>query len=420
MKETAKSAALLVLLGLAGFALALTFVPANQDDLILLSSVADARHPFSYFVGDWGLGNKAYRPLHSLSLWLGYQAFGVWAFPNQAINLALHLLNALLVLRIARRVQPDAGLAFLAAALVLFSAFTRSPAVWVSDRPTLLVTLFVLLLLDRWMPEKEEAAGIGLAGVALLSGFALMSKESGLVVPVLALALGLRHGAGAASRTGLIVLTAAILAAYAALRWGIFGAEASGYSESGYLAGVGHYDDWGSLPLRWRVAASVENVARSLIAPVLPVFGDQGALLSKRDLILAAPLWVSMALLVGASIDRHPSRGQQAVLLLLAANALVHCTIFRHRTLYLSQIAVVLFVASSPRLRLDARRRTFAKAMAAIAVVCGIWTTTLSLAQERSRRHERLYRDRLAPIVALYPGRIDSQIVEEVLERYGR
>jgi hypothetical protein len=405
------SPGLLVLLGLVGFALALTFVPADQDDLILLSSVANVRHPLSYFVGDWGLGNNAYRPLHSLSLWLGYRVFGVWAFPNQVINLALHLLNALLVLRIARRVQPDAGLSFLAASLVLFSAFTRSAAAWGSDRPSLLVALFVLLLLDRMVTGEEEADGIGLPGVALLSGLALMSKESGLVVPVLA--LGLRP------RAGVIAVTGGMLAAYAALRWGIFGSEAVSYSESGHLLGMGRYDDWAALPVSWRAAAAVENVARSLIAPLLPVFGDEGGLLPKRDLVLTAPLWLSTALLVGASVDRRPSQGQQVALLLLAANALVHCTIFRYRTLYLSQVAVALFVAASPRLRLDPRRRTFAKTMAAVALACGLWTTTRALAQERAVRHELLYRDRLAPVVDLYPERIDAEVVEEVLERYG-
>jgi hypothetical protein len=403
---------LLVLLGLAGFAIALTFVPADQDDLILLSSVADTRQPLSYFAGDWGLGNRAYRPLHSLSLWLGYRAFGVWALPNQAVNLALHLLNALLLLRIARRAQPDAGLAFLAAALVLFSVFTRSPATWVSDRPTLLVALCVLLLIDR--------RGIGLAGITLLSGLALLSKESGLVVPALALALGWRERPDARSRAGLVAVTAGIVAAYAALRWAVFGAGAVSYSESGVLLGVGSYGDWAALPVPWRVVAAVENVARSLLAPLLPVFGDDGGLLPKRDLVLAAPLWLSTGLLVGASVDRRPSRGQQVALLLLAANALVHCTIFRYRTLYLAQVAVALLVATSRRLRLAPRRRSFAKAMAAVALSCGLWSTTRALAREREVQHELLYRDRLAPVVARYPERIDGKIVREVLERYAR
>lgn len=411
---------LLVLLGLAGFAVALTFVPADQDDLILLSSVADTPQPLSYFVGDWGLGNRAYRPLHALSLWLGYRAFGVWAFPNQAINLALHLLNALLLLRIARRAQPDAGLAFLAASLVLFSVFTRSPAAWVSDRPTLLVALCVLLLLDRLVSGEGEdgAPGIGLAGIALLCGLALMSKESGLVVPALALALGLDKSPGAPSRAGLIAVTGGIVAAYAALRWGIFGAQAASYSESGVLLGVGRYGDWAALPVPWRVLGAVENVARSLIAPLLPVIGDEGGLLPKHDLVLAAPLWLSTGLLVAASVDRRPSRGQWCALLLLAANALVHCTIFRYRTLYLAQVAVALFVATSPALRRHPRRRTFAKATATVALVCGLWSTTRALAREREVRHELLHRDRLAPVVARYPGRIDGKIVQEVLERY--
>ena len=85
-----------VLLAFAIYQRALWFVPAAADDLRILSSVSQTRDPLSYFATDWGMQNtywltdgridtkrRTYRPLHSISIWLGYRMFGVRAYPNQ-------------------------------------------------------------------------------------------------------------------------------------------------------------------------------------------------------------------------------------------------------------------------------------------------------------------------------------------------
>lgn len=121
-EQTIIATGLLLLLCVAMFSVALSFVPAKGDDLILLSSVANRKNPFSYFVGGWGLGNNAYRPLHSIFLWLIYRAFGISALPNQLINIALHFVSILLLFRIIQRFQPDRVVSFLLASL--------SPNIW--------------------------------------------------------------------------------------------------------------------------------------------------------------------------------------------------------------------------------------------------------------------------------------------------
>ena len=91
-------------------------MPAAADDLRILSSVSQTRDPLSYFATDWGMQNtywltdgridtkrRTYRPLHSISIWLGYRMFGVTAYPNQLINLILHVLNCLLLLEVLYR-----------------------------------------------------------------------------------------------------------------------------------------------------------------------------------------------------------------------------------------------------------------------------------------------------------------------------
>lgn len=106
----------LLLLAVAVYQKALWFAPGSADDLRIFSSVSQTRNPLSYFATDWGMENtyrlgngqidsrrRAYRPLHSISIWLAYRAFGVSADPNQLLNLILHILNILLVLRILAR-----------------------------------------------------------------------------------------------------------------------------------------------------------------------------------------------------------------------------------------------------------------------------------------------------------------------------
>src|SRR5262249_11601050 len=85
--------ALLVLIAFLLLGTALTFAPTNADDLIILSSVSHTSSPLAYFLGDWGLGNAAYRPLHSTLIWLSFRTFGVNTLPDQALNIVLHVAN---------------------------------------------------------------------------------------------------------------------------------------------------------------------------------------------------------------------------------------------------------------------------------------------------------------------------------------
>jgi hypothetical protein len=116
---TIPSLGLLAVRGVAVFAPAVWLPPANEDDLLMPSAVTRTRNPALFFVGDWGLGNNAYRPPHSLTLWASYQLFGVSAAWNQVFNLLLHLACIGLLFLIVRSIQGDRVLAFLFTALSL-------------------------------------------------------------------------------------------------------------------------------------------------------------------------------------------------------------------------------------------------------------------------------------------------------------
>ena len=146
------------------------------------------------------VSEQLYRPLLQASLWFVYQAFGVWALPNQFINLLLHLINVCLLYRIVRRAQSDKTVAWLFAAVFMVSNYTFMAATWVSDRPMALTGLFLLLLIDHLFQHRhtsghtsEHASGssVRVSAIAAFSVLALMSKESGLVVPTVGLLFAL-------------------------------------------------------------------------------------------------------------------------------------------------------------------------------------------------------------------------------------
>jgi 4-amino-4-deoxy-L-arabinose transferase-like glycosyltransferase len=175
----------LILIGYSFYNPALRFAPVDFDDLVLLSHVKNTSNPFTLFIGDWGFGNYGYRPLHSLSLWAGYQLFGVSSGPNQLLNLVLHITVIVLLYTLLLKLHKNHGLAFIFSALSLVSLYTFSPPTWISDRPTLFVGLFLMLMLNYLFSLGEDKQP-NISVLAAISFLALMSKESGLVVPLTA------------------------------------------------------------------------------------------------------------------------------------------------------------------------------------------------------------------------------------------
>ena len=268
-KESAFPYFLLAIIGYAFYNVALRFVPVDFDDLVLLSSAKAVSNPLNFFVGDWGFGNYGYRPLHSLSLWLSYRVFGVSSGPAQLLNLCLHiavvlLLYALLVKLLSSR---NWVLAFVLSCTALVSLYTVSGPTWVSDRPTLFVTFFLLILLN-YLVRLPEGKLPNAWVLLLLSLLALMSKESGLILPLIALyflVIELRTRLTHPAVWSLVIL----LAAYGLLRFVIFGSNAATYTEAGYLFGRTYYENLGArCRADMRIAAYIENVVKEYLGGI--------------------------------------------------------------------------------------------------------------------------------------------------------
>jgi hypothetical protein len=346
------------ILTVAAYGRALLFPPTNGDDMGYLSSVAAIGNPLLYFVQDHGHGNFLYRPLTPIGLWLVYQFSDVWALPNQIINLFLHLTNTLLMYRIVRRERPDTTDAVLVSCVFAVSQYTYSAATWVSDRPMLLAGLALLLLVDRLSrsPQSLETDRRGLPATVVLAGFtllALLSKESGVAVPLTILlftaAPDIVTGLRRERRVRLAILALVSLGLYVLVRRLIFGEHFAGYSQDGnMLLGLVHYDDSRNLSLPWLVANDLENVFKHMLAPVLPIIGDRGGLVSWDWLVEGWPVVVSTALLSLLAVRRQLSRGQWIAVLVAVANAVTHYALFRTRLIYLAHAAFCLFIGTVP------------------------------------------------------------------------
>ncbi|HEV2111757.1 MAG TPA: hypothetical protein VGT99_10425 [Gammaproteobacteria bacterium] len=149
------------------------------------------------------------RPVSMLTFALNSYFFGADAEPFKAVNLAIHLLNGLLVfllllqlLQVYRReLAPSTPenhiewLALLAGALWLLHPLNLMPVLYVVQRETALSSLFVLIGVDIyiWARARHLAGRSGIwliwTVVPLSTLIAVLCKESGALLPVYTLVI---------------------------------------------------------------------------------------------------------------------------------------------------------------------------------------------------------------------------------------
>lgn len=264
-----KSRYVLLFLLLAGFLLYLPILlhPApNLDDSILQTTIEHTDNPLVFFVGDWGLHNNLYRPLHSLSLWIVSRVANSIAFLNPLVNVLLHLLIVGLLFNLLIQLGRGIFTALLIAGFVLVSPYTQSSATWVSDRPTLFVALTLIAFLSHLLLNKQPRLLI----VIPLAIISLLSKESGVLLPLLMVVV--LFDRNVQNRKYIALAGVLLLFCYFVLRLVLFGTFSSSYTLEGYLLGTFPYASTGDLPPVLRMLAYTENVVKAIVAVILPVF----------------------------------------------------------------------------------------------------------------------------------------------------
>jgi hypothetical protein len=184
------------------FFTATTFI---GDDHVFLAFARHAPNPLVAFVSDQH-GGEYYRPWPMLVWWLLGRAGGGSA-PFAALALALHLTAAGLVAALVRACGRPPSVAVVAAALMLLAPQNLEAAYWYAASTDLFATVFVLaslLALVRGRPIWSTVAAVA----------AYLSKESALVLPVLALVvLYPRRGRAALRAVAPLLLLAALVVA---------------------------------------------------------------------------------------------------------------------------------------------------------------------------------------------------------------
>ena len=208
------------------------------DDFGLVHHLHDlpAARLLTYFVSDWtegayGVVLDELRPVLAASYWLDAHLFGAAnAAGYHATNVLLHILNALLVLAIARSIAPREPLfAVFAASFFALMPSHAEPIAWISGRVDSLASLFYLGAFLCFVRFRLGYRRRWLLAALTVFAFGLFTKQSMVTLPVLIVAfdwLWFRPqdpGGRVASRVWPHIPFFVLAASYLALRHTLFG-----------------------------------------------------------------------------------------------------------------------------------------------------------------------------------------------------
>lgn len=195
-----------------------------------------AQRLLTYFSSDWtegayGVVLDELRPFLAFSYWLDAHLFGAAnASGYHATNLLLHILNALLVLGIARSIAPrEPMFAVLAASLFAVMPSHAEPIAWISGRVDSLASLFYLGAFLCFLRFRLGHRRLWLLGSLAVFACGLFAKQSVVTLPVLLIVFdwlwfrGERRNVSSVSLLWPHVPFFVLAAAYLALRHSLFG-----------------------------------------------------------------------------------------------------------------------------------------------------------------------------------------------------
>lgn len=192
---------------------------AYMDDHVFLMVGRHLEHPWPLLVQD-SIGSYFFRPVVMFFWWLSERMAGDSAAAHYGINMAVHGINAALLVALLRRHGIATGASLVAGAIFAAHPTAFSAAAWLCIRFDLLATTFGLAALIA-VQAFRDTGGLRHASVAtMMVALSIGSKETGFgmaLVVVLALAW---PGAVAAFRTrvGVAIAVSAVVAAGLLLR----------------------------------------------------------------------------------------------------------------------------------------------------------------------------------------------------------
>ncbi|HBF35300.1 TPA: hypothetical protein DDW35_12135, partial [Candidatus Sumerlaeota bacterium] len=125
-----------------------------------------------------------YMPINYTVAWAEYQLWGMNPRGYHLVNLFLHIVNALVLLHLLRRMAFPGAL--LVALLFAIHPMQASTVAWISQQKNLLFTLFYLLAFFPWLRLEEKKNWKNYALVAVLFLTAMLSKRMAISWPIAA------------------------------------------------------------------------------------------------------------------------------------------------------------------------------------------------------------------------------------------
>jgi protein O-mannosyl-transferase len=128
-----------------------------------------------------------WHPLTWLSHALDCELFGLNPGRHHQVNVLLHALNALVLFWLLKRATGYTGRSFMVAALFALHPINVEAVAWISERKTMLSTLFFLLALAAYYRYARRPALGRYSLVVLLYALALMAKPQVITFPLILL-----------------------------------------------------------------------------------------------------------------------------------------------------------------------------------------------------------------------------------------
>ncbi|MCG2811143.1 MAG: tetratricopeptide repeat protein [Candidatus Aminicenantes bacterium] len=176
-------------------------------------------------------------PMVTLTFALEYRLWKLDPRGYHAVNLFLHIFNALLVFFLIRNVSRSPATAFFTSLLFAIHPLRVESVAWVTERKDLLFTFFFLLALQFYIRYLKKDSGRDYLATLLLFAFAILAKMSALVLPAVLLLMDWKFESRISKKRWLEKIPfAVILLLYAISSWNsvqAFSVQSSGQYSGG-------------------------------------------------------------------------------------------------------------------------------------------------------------------------------------------
>jgi len=164
--------------------------------------------------------HTVFAPLVTLTFALEYRLWGLDPQGFHAVNLLLHVLNALLAFLLIRSVSRSSAVAFFTSLLFAVHPLRVESVAWITERKDLLFTFFLLLALLFYIRYLKKDSGRDYLAALLLFVCAILSKMNALILPLVLLLMDWKFEKRISGKRWLEKLPfAAILLLYGVSSW---------------------------------------------------------------------------------------------------------------------------------------------------------------------------------------------------------